>query len=191
MTNPAFLQDVEAEERAELEGLTGILNQPLDDAGLDALASHALRIMSREQAEIDRYQAACNAEVDRINARYANLIQPHARYLKQAEETAKECAKRAQFVGKAKSRKVGNGAYGKKLVPERVSIVDKQKALEFAKMFCPDAVKVKTEESVVHAVVAPVVIAQLHATSALPNGFEHVGEHEEYYAKPLPLEGNE
>ena len=190
MTSPAFLENVEAEERSELEGLTGILAQPLDDAGLDALASHALRIMGREQAEIDRYQRASDAEVDRINARYAAFIQPHGQYRAQAEETVKECAKRAQFVGKGKSRKVGNGVYGKKLVPERVSIVDKVQALAFAKMFGgPDAVKVKTEETVVHAVVAPIVIAQLHATSALPNGFEHVGEHEEYFGKPLSVEG--
>lgn len=194
MTAPAFLENVDADERAELEGLTGILAQPLDDVGLDALASHALRIMAREQAEINRYKAAYAAEVQRLAGRYEALIEPHTHYLAQAEETVKECARRAQFVGKAKSRKVGNGQYGRKTVPEKVSITDKVLALQFAMTadpFLKEMVKQKTEYTVVHAAVVPAVLKHLKETGEVPLGFEHVGEHEETYAKPLAAEGND
>jgi phage host-nuclease inhibitor protein Gam len=194
MTAPAFLQNVDQEELDDLATvLEGYPNAPpVADADLDAVASIALREMAREQAELERYEAAMRAETGRIEERYARLMVVHETRRVRAEEIVKECARRATFVGKAKSRKVGNGTYGKKLVPERVTITDKVQALAFAKTFCgPEAVKVKTEESVVHSVVAPVVIAGLRASGALPNGFEHVGEHEEFYAKPLAAEGED
>jgi hypothetical protein len=191
MTAPAFLENVDQEERDELASLIGQLQQPTGDADLDAVASRALLEMAREDAEINRYAAALKAEMERIEARYIMLQLPHVQRRASAEEIVKECARRAQFVGKSKSRKVGNGTYGRKTVPEKVSIVDKVAALRFAQAECPpEAVKEKVELTVVHAIVAPVVLARIHKQGLLPNGFEHVSEHEEFYAKPLPLEGS-
>lgn len=185
MTAPAFLQNVDQEEYDELAELTGQLEKPTGDAELDAVASRALHEMAREQAEINRYAAALTAERELLEARYLMLQTPHVLRQGRAEELVKECARRAQFVGKSKSRKVGYGQYGVRTVPEKLSIVDKNLALTFAREMCPDAVKTKTEHTVVHAVVAPAVLQYLRSTGELPKGFDHVGEHEAPFAKTL------
>lgn len=186
MTATAFVLPSEQDEWNELERLTGSLAQPTDDVVIDAVASDALRIMAGEDAEIARYQKALEAEMQRIVARYASLSEPHEKRRLQAEAIVEECAKRAQFVGKAKSRKVGYGVYGRKTIPERVTIIDQAKALAFAKRYTDTAlIKVKTEETVVHAAIVPLVLAQLHGSGVVPEGFEHVGAHEEVYAKPI------
>lgn len=186
---PAFLQNVDEQEYDDLAQLVGQLEGPTGDAEVDAVASIGLREMAREQAEIDRYKESCKAELSRIQNRYVALVEPHIRRYDQAEGIVKECASRAQFVGKSKSRKVGNGQYGRRTVPEKVKIIDVGKALEWARTNCPAAIKQKTEESVVHAIVAPLILARLESAGELPDGFEHEGEHEEMYAKPLAVEG--
>jgi hypothetical protein len=196
MSAPAFLQNVEQEELNDLdELLEGYpCAPPIADAELDAVASIALREMAREDAEITRYAAALEAEKVRLHDRYTALLTPHEQRRARAEEIVKECARRAQFVGKAKSRKVGNGTYGKKTVPEKVKITDPAAALHFAltdRDCPPEAIKEKIERSVVHAIIAPIVLAKIHASGLLPNGFEHVGEYEEYFAKPLAAEGSD
>lgn len=164
MSAPAWLENVEVEEWDELAALADTLNVPVADADLDAVASLALQTMAREDAELGRYAAAEKAEHERINARYMMLLLPHLLRRGQAEEIVKECARRAQFVGKSKSRKVGNGVYGRKIVPAKVSIIDKDKALEFARTDCPAAIKEKIEYSVIHAVVASLILARLESS---------------------------
>lgn len=193
MTAPAFLQNVEQEELNDLATvLEGYPNAPpVPDADLDAVASIALREMARETAEIERYNAAMNAEINRIQLRYFSLIAPHDSRLKQAEEIAKECARRATFVGKAKSRKVGNGQYGRRTIPEGVSIMDDDKAINFLLEKRPSAVMHVSKYKIIGSEAKIAVLDHLKATGEVPDGFEHRSEHETFYAKPLAAEGND
>jgi hypothetical protein len=188
MTSPAFELPTDQEELDELRALLGDLEKPAGDPQLDAVASDALRVMQREQEEIDRYSAALKAEISRITDRYTLLAEPHVRYQSAAEQLVLECARRAQFVGKSKSRKVGNGTYGRRTIPERVSVIDDDKAINFLLAKKPSAVMHVSKYKIIGADAKVAVLDHLKATGEIPEGFEHVDAHEVEYAKPLNTE---
>lgn len=188
MATSAFSLPSDEEEAAELAALVGSLEQPTGDAQLDAVASDALRIMQREQAEIDRYKAALAEEIVRLERRYDTLLEPHRRYRDHAEELVHECARRAAYVGKAKSRKVGNGMYGLRQKPEKVTIVDEDRLKVWLRVAHPDAIKKVTTEKVYQQDVKPLVLAALAKNGEVPPGTEHTGAHDEPFAKPLKEE---
>lgn len=188
MAETAFNLPTDEDEAAELAALVGSLEQPTGDAQLDAVASDALRIMQREQAELDRYTEAYGNELARIAQRYMTLTKPHEERQRQAQNIVHECARRAQYVGKAKSRKVGNGMYGLRQKPESVKIVDEDRLKTWLRVAAPDAIKQVTTEKVYQQDVKPVVLGHLKATGEVPPGVEHTGAHDEPFAKPLKEE---
>lgn len=183
VTSVAFELPTDQEERDELQRLTGSLERPVSDELLDAVASDALRIMAEEDAEITRYRRALQAEMDRLIARYGLLIEPHEKHRSQAQAIAEECAKRAQFVGKAKSRKVGNGSYGRRQIPESVEITDEDKAFSWVSVNHPYAIG--TVQKLNAVAVKGAVLATVHQTGEVPEGFEHTAAYDKPFAKPL------
>jgi Bacteriophage Mu Gam like protein len=192
MTAHAFVlpapEITDAEEWDELAKLTGSLSQPTSDEQLDAVASDALRIMAESDVEITRYRKALGAEMERIYNRYALLTSPHEKRHAEAQALVEECAIRAQFVGKAKSRKVGNGSYGKRQIPEHVKIMDDDKAINFLLANRPSAVMHVSKYKIIGADAKAAVLEHLHATGEVPEGFEHTEAHDRPFASPLPLE---
>ena len=184
--NTAFKLPTDAEEDAELAALTGALEKPTGDPELDAVASDALRIMIREARELERYRLSMENEISRIERRYATLGQPHKNRLLSAEDLVKECARRAQFPGKAKSRKVGYGTYGRKQKPEKVEIIDKEKLIGWLRVKDPSIIKTVTEEKVYLQDLKPVVIKHIVENEGeVPPGIEHHEATDEPFAKPL------
>lgn len=186
MTAPAFQLPSTEEESEDLSRLTGVLNGPTSDAELDATASWGLRIMQTEQSEIDRFNAARDAELRLITEHYAILVQPHRETLAIATRAVEECARRAQFIGKAKSRKVGNGSYGRRQVPESVKIVDRAALITWLENHYPQTLTQHVETIVAAKDVKPVVIQhmKLYEGEVAP-GVEYESAHDEPFAKPF------
>lgn len=159
------------------------LHRPTSDAQLDALASEYLGEMAAAAAEIARFTEARDHELQRIAQKYEMLMAPAKIRHQRCERFVCELAQRADF-GKKKSRDVGNGTYGRKTEPERVKVLDQDKAVAWARDHFPGAVKTKTTETVDHRAIAPAILARVHADGEVPDGFEHVAERETYYAKP-------
>lgn len=179
----AATQPVEIPYVSPSEALAAELDGPVSDAQLDAVASEVCRRLQEIDAELQRYSEAEDAEIGRIQLRYAGLTQPLAKDRAAYETIGREVAERADF-GKKKSRQVGFGSYGRKHRPERVKILDNEAAVAFARALgIPDAVKVETVEKPVHNAIAPVVLAQIHATGEIPVGFEHEAERDEPWVK--------
>lgn len=181
---PAFLLNVEEEEADDLAALGADLNRPMSESEIDAAMSEMLRRMAWYDKQIATTNEAEALERERINARYERRREPLRKRRAEIEAQALALAERATFEGKKKSRNVGNGTFGKKTEPERVKIIDANKAMEFALINCPDAIREKIAVSVEHKAVAPVVLARLHETGELPDGFEHSAEHDTYYVRP-------
>ena len=73
VTIPSFLADIDAEERAELEMLTGVSLEPVpgdDQVALQAQASRVLRAMGAIQAEIDQLDRLRTRELELVEATY-------------------------------------------------------------------------------------------------------------------------
>ena len=184
----AFRLPTEGEEMDELQALTGALEKPTGDADLDAVASQALGIMAREEREIERYRQAMNLEIERIQTRYSRLAAPHVKRFDEANGLALECARRATFPGKAKSRKVGNGRYGMKQTPEKVEVKDEAALLTWLRVADPSVIKTVTNEKVYMQDLKPAVLGHLKVTGEVPPGVEHYEAKDEPFAKPLTEE---
>ncbi len=179
---------VDAEERDELARLTATFESPLSDDILDAVASDGLRVMAEEEVEVKRYRNALNTEMRRIVERYSLLLAPHETRRQRAESLVEECATRAQFVGNAKSRKVGNGSYGRRQVPESVEITDTEKAMAWLESQVGSEAY-RTTVAIDKVVAKRLVLGVLRETGEIPQGFEHTAAHDKAFATPLPLEG--
>jgi phage host-nuclease inhibitor protein Gam len=142
--------------------------------------------MAEEEAEITRYRKALAAEIQRILSRYGTLTTPHEKRRTQAQSLVEECALRAQFVGKAKSRKVGNGVYGQRQVPESVTITDEEKARVW--LFEQGSRAFRTKVEIDKVIAKELVLEKLKATGEIPDGFSHESAHDVPFAKALPLE---
>lgn len=183
MTVPAFLENADAEDAAELAQLTGFdLNAAMSDAQLDAFASDICRHLANAKADLARYQEAEAAELQRITAFYETRCAPLDLRIRQLEAIGTEIAKRAHFPGKSKSRKVAFGCYGSRKIPEKITVVDEAKALDWLHQVGDDqAIRVK--RSVDLTVAKPIVLARLRSVGEVPEGFEHVGESEVFFIK--------
>jgi hypothetical protein len=182
---PAFLLNVEEEEAEDLAALGVDVNRPMSESEIDAAASEVLGRIAYYAAKLAETNNAEALERERINARYERRRDPIRKRLAELQPVADALAARAQFTGKTKSRIVGNGVIGKRKQQERVTITDEAKALVFARAHCPEAIKeVPAEYSVIHKVIAPVVIAYIKSHEGeQPEGFEHKSEVDVPYAK--------
>lgn len=160
------------------------LAAPMADSQLDALASEYMGEMADCDREVARYTEARDAELRRVAMKYDALMLPHIVRRGRFEQFVKELAERADFGPKKKSRDVGNGTYGRRSKPEHVTILDKDKAVDFARAHFPTAVKEKTTYTVEQKSIQPVVIAYMKAHEGeLPDGFEHTAERDEPFCK--------
>jgi hypothetical protein len=185
VTSPAFLQNAEEEDAADLAKLTGVdLNTPLSDGQLDAFASDICRHLANTKADLSRYDEAEAAEHARIAAFYESREAPLIRRIEQLEAIGGEIARRATFPGKSKSRKVAFGCYGSRKVSERVTVVDEGKAINFLLENRPSAVAHVSKYKILLDVAKVAVKDHLTATGEVPDGFEHVGETEKFFIKP-------
>lgn len=188
MTAPAAWLFEDNDELKELsQYLEGIdLSKPMSDGELDALASDLLARLARVQADLARYEEAEAAEMARITARYEQITEPLAGKASALEEAVKEIAKRAAYPGKAKSRKVGFGVYGKRSKAEKVIVFDEAEAIATLKKHCPEAVRIK--EEIEMKVAKAFVLEQMKPENGgvIPAGFDHEEAKENYYADPFP-----
>lgn len=181
---PHFLDNAEEEDAADLAALTGIdLNAPKSDAQLDALASDVCRQIGNAQRDLARYADAEKAELVRIGMFYEARYTPLQRRIQQLEAIGAEIAKRAQFPGKSKSRKVAFGSYGSRKVAERVSVVDEAQAIHFLLEHARSAVSEVVRFKISLADAKPAVLKHLAETGVVAIGFEHVGESEKFFIK--------
>lgn len=186
MTLPAFLDDVDEDEADELASMTLITRDEIKGMGqveLDVIASDCLRKMGESEAEAKALAESRDAEIARITMRYSTRIDAAKARAARYEAVVMDIASSIDWSkGKSKSRVVGFGKYGARKSAEKVEIVDADLALNFAKANnVPLAIK--TKETVIHSVIAPIVLAWLHQSGEIPAGFEHHAESETYYAK--------
>jgi len=181
---PAFLLGVEEEEADDLAALGVDLNRPMSESEIDAAMSEMLRRMAWYDKQVAMAYEACTLEVERIRARYTRRMDPMAKRRAEIEAQALALAQRATFEGKKKSRDVGNGTFGKRTTPERVEVIDKPAAIEWAKKHHPSAVLQELVEKLVHKEIAPVVIERISETGEVPAGFDVHPADVVYFAKP-------
>lgn len=174
---------VDAEERDELEALTGfVLTDSTSDAQLDAIASSICRMLSHLNADLARYQEAEQAEVRRINLFYNARTEKLNARIEELLGYGAELARRATFPGKSKSRSVAFGSYGRRKSQERVSIVDLEKAIVSIAKLNPSLVRRKP--SILVSEVKPAVLYHLKMTGEILDGFSHEPEGETHFIRP-------
>jgi hypothetical protein len=181
------------EEVAELVAV-GILNRetpelgiPTEPAQLDAAISAVLRQIARAQLDLERYQAARAREHMTIDARYDRIADPLAERVAWLESIGRQLANEAHFPGKAKSRKVAFGSYGKRKVGGKLSIIDADALLAWARIVAESTfhgastlIETKTTERVPHAAA----VAYLEETGTLPDGCAWTDEYDDPFVKP-------
>jgi len=138
---PDFLADVDNDERAELAALGVELTPPanINDAERDAFVSQLLWALGAVEQDRARYEEALGAEINRIRMRYQARIDRCQRRAQQLRDAVHILAAEADF-GKKKSRDVGNGTYGRRTVPEKITIVDEPVAWKFAETSAPELI---------------------------------------------------
>jgi phage host-nuclease inhibitor protein Gam len=184
VTAPAFELPSDAEEADELRAIGVALEAPMGSAEIDALASELLGRAIAAQADLTRYVAAERHEIMRIEARYDALKSPVVARLRALSEAVCTLAERADF-GKAKSRRVGNGTYGRRAIPARVAVMDTAALLVWAKRNAPGLVRTKITEDVPQRAVAQ----HLDSTGELADGCEYLAARDEPFAKPDTSDG--
>jgi hypothetical protein len=168
VTIPNWLNESTDEEELRVV----LLAHPDTDIGVDAYVSDLLRLVGNYAADIKRLTETRDAEIARINMRYNARIEMAESRRSKIEAHVLDIAKTADF-GKAKSRQVGNGTFGRRHTSERIEIRDKAEALKFAQMHCPDAVKTEEVQKVEHKVLAPFILAGVKRGQALPEFAEY------------------
>jgi hypothetical protein len=123
-----------AEELADLREEYGVdvESEPGTEAARDAYVSGLFQALRDQVEELGDVNDAEQAEHDRVALVYGNRRAPVERRARELRALIAREAMRAQFKGKAKSRKTAFGKYGRKQVPTKVEIVDKTTLLEHA-----------------------------------------------------------
>ena len=141
----------------------------------DERASWLLRALASVQLQLNRRKAVHEAELENLRAYQARqleaLLRSQADLTRRVEELAQLAAANEWF-GKAKSRSVSYGTYGTRFIREKVAIADEKKAIAWASEKCPEAVKIT--EKVMISACSGILLADMHETGELPEGFEHV-----------------
>lgn len=182
MTHPAFVLPTDESERLELEELLGVELTPpaeLTDAARDAYVSDLLRALGEAEAERSRYLETKGAEIARIEMRYQARLDACAGRAQLLRDAIGELARIANYGPKRKSREVGFGTYGLRLVPEKITIVDANALLDFAEAMAPEIVRVQEKRDVPHAAVKEYVKTR----GDVPPGVEITPAHDEPFAK--------
>jgi phage host-nuclease inhibitor protein Gam len=188
-SEPAFALPTEADDIADLasvgiiippEGSDADVEFPHEAARLDAAISETLRQLARLQLDIARYKAAQSAEQKSVASRYARLMDPLAQRAAWLESVGKQLALEAKFEGKAKSRNVAFGSYGKRTVNEHLEVTDETALLEWADKEQKDLVDVKETRRVLQSAAE----AFWKRTKKVPPGCTLNPEYQNPFVKP-------
>lgn len=185
ITTDEAIREGLAQAGSPIDRLAAELAGPIGIPQLDAVASEICRMLGESTVELARYIEAENAEIARIQMRYRALRDPVTDHILRLEAIGKEVASRSDF-GKRKSRKVGFGMYGRRTVPERLSVVDQDAALEWLTVNAQGslAIREQIKRSVDLKEAKPVVLSHLKATGEVAPGFDHAEAREEPFIKP-------
>jgi hypothetical protein len=162
------------------EGSNADVEFPHEAARLDAAISETLRQLARLQLDVARYKAAQAAEQKAVAARYARLIDPLAARAAWLESVGKQLALEAKFPGKAKSRNVAFGSYGKRTVIEHLGVTDEKALLDWAEKEDKSLVDVKETRRVLQGAAE----AYYKRTKKVPPGCTLTPEYENPFVKP-------
>lgn len=210
---PAWLNDVDESERAELEAMGVKLQTPEENSldALDMLGSELLRRRAGVERALDGIKATQERERQMLTYRQGNVrasLESRATSLDHdLEKLAEIAALKGAFDKKAQSRKTSFGSYGRRRTAERTVIADSNLATAWAIENLPDAVTVKAKLTVKAAtalqdegvitwtadscsISAADVAAAFDAGAQIP-GVEVKPESITYYGKPAVLEADE
>jgi phage host-nuclease inhibitor protein Gam len=183
VTATAFVLPTVDEEQGELEQMLGFALTPgTSDATLDSIASSICRHLGRIEADRQRYKDAEEAEHARITIFYASRKEKLDHAIVRLQEMGAEVARRATFPGKSKSRSVAFGSYGSRKVSEKIEVVDEKKAIDWLARI-DDASALRSKLSIDKKEATKLILAHLHATGEIPDGFNFVEETELFFVK--------
>ncbi|MEP6989664.1 MAG: hypothetical protein ABJA80_01950 [bacterium] len=189
----AWALPTDADDDAELASIGIVLNPnrptgydaaPADgEVSLDVQIGSVLRQLGRTQLDLARYALTRDAELAQVTARYARITAPLEGREKMLTAIGEHLAGQAHFPGKAKSRATAWGKFGRRVKPERVTVIDAGALLEWALEKAPTLV-ITTTPAPVHKVPQKVVAEYVRQTGELPPGVEHVAATDEPFVTP-------
>jgi phage host-nuclease inhibitor protein Gam len=150
-------------------------------AAVEAQASWWLRSMAILDVEVARIDAREEAELERVRSHYAAQRAPLTERHDALERCVLAMAERVQYPKGKKSLALAWGTIGSRTQPQRVAVVDAERAVRLMRDLLPSAIRVK--ESVDVRAATPAVLNAV-AAGIVPDGFEVVPEHEKAYATP-------
>lgn len=133
---PAWLAGADAEEREELAALGIDLSATTAATKeLEAMASRVMRRLFEHEQDVERFNAAEQNEVGWIKSRYDAMRAPVQAQMKRLQFYLMLLISDPliTFAGKAKSRAVGWGRFGRRLSKQRVEITDEAAAINYLK----------------------------------------------------------
>lgn len=116
-----------------------------DLVALDAFASRLLRARRRVEERITHLKALAKAEVDQLRARFDRQAAGLAREAQALEAGLDELSKQVPYPKGKKSRTVGAGRYGRRIIPLGVEIIDEDAFIGWATEKEPGLVKPVTK----------------------------------------------
>lgn len=180
MTTPEVFQLPTLEDELEELRAVGvdISIERLTPGDDDAAAAHLLRAIAACELELDRIARASEKATDLIARHYDRQMEPVQRRANELRSAVLALASRANFGGKAKSRRTPYGKYGRRHSEETVKITDLEKAIAWCrKNGLGDLVKSepKVIEKLPHAEAKAPLLAYIAAScGVIPDGVEHV-----------------
>lgn len=115
-----------------------------DDASLveiDAFASRLLRARRSVEGKLEHLRALGKAELDQLRARFDRQAAGLLREAQALEAGLDELSKQVPYPKGKKSRTVGSGRYGRRLIPQGIEILDEAAFLAWATEKEPGLVK--------------------------------------------------
>jgi phage host-nuclease inhibitor protein Gam len=188
MSVPAFLLNVDADERDELAAL-GVTAAPVDtddQVSVKAHASRLLRAMGVVQRNIEELNALRQREYMQIDAVYEPQVERLQRRFQELQAWVCSLAEVADF-GSKKSATLAFGTFGVRTVPESVSIIDHDAAVAWAEQEDLGITDVVMVKKLPHRKVAPLVIERIRAGGEVPPGIEYHAAATVPFAKPAKV----
>jgi Bacteriophage Mu Gam like protein len=184
MTAPSWTLPTDADEVDDLASvgvhLTGEGEIAWPDAqhAIDATASQLMRSLAKLNADLDRYSQSRADEQKLVTERYERLTAKLAERKARLESWVRQLAESSDF-GDKKSRELAWGTYGRRLVPDHLSIADKKKLLSWCHLLAPELITIKQEETLAQKKIETF----FRTTGELPDGCEFTAAHDEPFLK--------
>jgi hypothetical protein len=184
---PEWLENVDDEERSELEVLLGAsfeIPPTGDQLVIEATASRYLRAMAAIQQDIAHEQSLEAIELAMVKDAHAPRLEKLAARYATLERMVHHLAAISDF-GKKKSARTAFGEFGRRVKKAAVRIVDENLGLAWARANAKHLITEKVTEKLYQAKVEE----HFTATGELPEGCEFTAERDEPFAKPVAFGG--